>query len=117
MPPAAAKAKNPENFSKADKGQLRQHVDAIDAIEGEIHELRQSLAELYKSAEGEGFAKLRIREVIRRRKKRRKVTKAALDNAQLEFELYWAASGGDEAVETVTDDERPVMDRGGRGFN
>lgn len=108
MKPAA---KNPETFNSSEKNQLRQFVDALDHIDEEIAALREARKAKLDEAEGLGYSKKRIGEVLKERKRRRKATRKALDQGQLEFELYFEASGGDEAIADAKAEEVPGQGR------
>lgn len=116
-----ATAKDPNAFTRADKKKLREYVDTIDGLKLQQGELATQVKEAMAAAEADGFSKKRINDVLRKRKLRRKQTKGELDQAQLEFELYWDASGGDKFADAMPeggfedDDDAPA--RGGRGMN
>ncbi|WP_167755569.1 GapR family DNA-binding domain-containing protein [Vitreimonas flagellata] len=116
-------AKDPHKFTKADKQKLKRHIDTIDALKLQQAELGTQVKEALNAAEADGFSKKRINDVLKKRRLRRKQTAGALDEAQLHFEKYWEASGGDKFADALEDDEEyeieddtPQRGRGG-GFN
>lgn len=113
----ATAQKDPSAFANSDKGRVKAVVDGIEALEKAKAAIAAQIAEAYKAAEADGYSRKRLTECVRRRKRRWKATAAALNTAQLEFDLYWDASGGDDAATTEIDDDVPVMDRGERSFN
>lgn len=113
-----ASTKDASKFSKADKSKLKKLIDEIDALVLQQGEIGAQKKEAIAAAEAAGFSKKRIADVLKKRKLRRKQTAQALEDAQIEFDFYWEASGGDNFEDALEDDdfaEEPSPR--GRGLN